>query len=167
MTTMRIKPSRRKKIFFFVSVLVLLTFIDFSAMIYQKISGNGQTFVKHYLYSISGDSLLTIINRDFQITNKTKDVPIISSISPDKNKSGYTYVRLYIKSANEYIHMWVRTSQKFSEGTEIIFYGISNSPDYSESRIINRDYDLISREMIVRKFERLVIHQLNKRLGDD
>jgi hypothetical protein len=153
MTTNR---RRHKYLLFFVGTLVVLTLLDLSPMLYQRLFGNGGTFVKHYHFDISGDSLLnqlvtTDSNLDFKVT--------------PTDKSGYSYVQVFAHNYKEYIHLWVKTNQDFSTGTEIVFYGISNSPDFKDSKIINRDYDYIFCKLTTDKFERLIIDRLNEKGG--
>jgi hypothetical protein len=153
MTTNR---RRHKYLLFFVGTLVVLTLLDLSPMLYQRLFGNGGTFVKHYHFDISGDSLLnqlvtTDSNLDFKVT--------------PTDKSGYSYVQVFAHNYKEYIHLWVKTNQDFSTGTEIVFYGISKSPDFKDSKIINRDYDYIFCKLTTDKFERLIIDRLNEKGG--
>lgn len=137
-------------------ILAVLILLDFSPMIYQRIFGNGGTFVECYHYDISGDSLL----RRFVMNDSNLDIQVTT-----KDQGDYTYVQVLEKNSKEFIHLWIRTSQEHWKGTEIIFYGISKSSDYNDSKIINRDYDYISRKLAIDKFERLVIDKLNKNGG--
>ena len=153
MTTNR---KRHNYLLFFVGTLVVLTLLDLSPMLYQRLFGNGGTFVKHYHFDTSGDSLLNQLvtsdsNLDFKVT--------------PTDKSGYSYVQVFAQEYKEYIHLWVRTNQDFTKGTEIVFYGISNSPDFKDSKIINRDYDYIFCKLTTDKFERLIIDRLNEQGG--
>jgi hypothetical protein len=148
--------KRHKYLLFFIGTLALLTLLDFSPMFYQRLFGNGGTFVKYYNYKISSDSLIKQLLK----CNNTLDFKVTP---PDE--SGFSYIQVFSKEHNEYIHIWVRTNQEFSAGTEIIFYGISNSPDFKDSKIIKLDYDFIFCKLTTDKFERLITDRLNEKGG--
>jgi len=118
--------------------------------------------VQHYNFSISGDSLLSFLSKEYGTSNTNFEKPYITSISPDKNSSGYTYVQLCIPKTSEYIHLWIRTNEEPLHATEIIFYGISHSPDFRDSKIINRGNDYIMKELTTKKFEKLIIERLTE-----
>lgn len=149
---LKMKLIRNKYLIFFLGTLVVLTLLDLSPMLYQRLFGNGETFVKHYHFDMSGDSLLNRL-----VTNDSK---LDFRITPT-GKSGYSYVQVFDRNNKEYIHLWIRTNQDYSTGTEIVFYGFSDSPDFKDSKIINRDYDYIFRKLTTDKFERLIIDRLN------
>jgi hypothetical protein len=155
--------KRHKTLLFFVGTLAVLTLLDLSPMLYQRLFGNGGNYVKYYKFDISGDSLLTVLTSEFGLTKVADDKPYITTIELDTTDC--SYVQLYYPMTNDYIHLWVRTSQRFTTGTEIIFYGISNSPDFLDSKIINRDYDYIFRKLTTDKFERLIIDRINEKGG--
>ena len=140
--------------------MTLLILLDISPMVYQRIYGNGGTFVKYYNFKISGDSLLSVLTTEFKPNQLGADKPYIQSILPDKNKSGFTYIQFYNSKTSEYIHIWIRTNQKFSSGSNIVFYGISTASNFHYCNIINRDYDYIFRKVTTDKFERLIIDRL-------
>ena len=153
---------RSKKVIIAGFVWGLLVFLNFSPAIYQGIFGNGGTFVKYYHFNVTGDSLLNIIEKNFDHMTDKGECPYITSISEDKNGSGFTHVILYSEDSDENMHFWVRTKQEAnSEGTEIVFYGISKSQNFIECRQINRE-DFISRELKIVKFERRVIDLLER-----
>jgi hypothetical protein len=151
---MMINRRRYRYLFFIVGTIAVLTLLDFSPMFYQRLFGNGGTFVKQYSFNISGDSLI----KQLLTCNNKLDFKVTPS-----DKSGYSYIQVFSHEYKEYIHMWVRTNQAFSAGTEIVFYGISNSPDFKDSKIIKRDYDFIFCKLTTDKFERLIIDKLNEK----
>lgn len=153
------KPKRYKIFLIIVAISSFLLLLDFSPMLYHRLFGDGGAFVMDYPFNISGDSLLKTLKLELCEQNTNTEKPYVSSIQPDKNNSGFTYVQLHILKSNEYIHLWIRTNEKNS--TDLIFYGISNTPDFQNSRRINKDYDFIGRELIIKKIKRLVIDKLN------
>ncbi len=156
---------RNKTFLLIVTTILFVVLLDFSPAIYQSIFENGGTAVKTYHYDISGDSLLKIITEKFGNIKSKNEKLYITSVLPDKNGSGFTYVRLCSQNTNENMHFWVRTKQEsFTKGTEIIFYGISNSDDFHNTRRINTE-DYISRQLKINQFEGLVIDKINSEMG--
>ncbi len=147
---------RHKTLFYIFITLTVLTVLDFSPMIYQRMFGNGGSFVKFYYVDITGDNLIKQL--------VTYDNNLEFDVTPTDH-SGYSKVQVFVPNSKEYIHMWVLTDPAFSSGTNIVFYGISDSPDFNESKIINRDYDYIFRKITIDKFEDLIIERVKNQKG--
>ncbi len=152
-----------KPLILILTTLTLLTLLDLSPMFYQRLFGNGGTYVEYYSSDLSPDSLLKTLRKEFSAKNINKGNPYIYKILPDRNGSHCTYIELYTTETSEYIHLWVNTDTSWSSTATIVFYGISKSSDFNDSRIINRDYDYIFKELTTRQFERLIMNKLKQR----
>ena len=67
-----------------VGILTLLILADFSPMLYQRLLGDGGTFVKYYNFNVTGDSLI----KQLETIGNNMELKVI----PDKNNSGYSQV---------------------------------------------------------------------------
>lgn len=127
-------------------------------MLYSRATGNGGTWVKYYQYDISPSNLIDQI-KELKTTNKSLQPPNDTIMLGDI-KAGYIHVKFYDFEKQNFYHTFIRIDTALLNCTEIVFYGASPTPNKEDAKIINRDYDLISKRLTINRFQDLVINRL-------
>jgi hypothetical protein len=148
-----------KSLIYIVITLGLVFLIDLTFAIRQRLFGKGGTNVQFYDFNEAGDSLLKFISNKFNRNNS--DLPFVTKVLEDQNNSGYTYVRLHSEKENENFHFWILTKkEEWRKGSEIVFFGISQSENFEDCSQINLE-NFISRRVKLNRFEKLIVTPLN------
>ena len=152
--------TRKKIIILTLSLLFVLTALNYGAMFYRRLTGNGGTWVEFYHYDTSSDKLLTDILA-FKQKNKQLWPPGDTSLCVDKNDS--FYIPFY--NDNKYYHVWLNKNSTDND-LLLIFGGVSTTPNYDDAQLVNRDMGFLARQKTIKHFKTIILDNLTFKPAD-
>lgn len=147
--------NRQKNLWLTIVLLLILTSFNYGSMFYQRLIGNGGTWVEYYHYKTSSDNLLADII-DLKQRNKQLCPPNDTNLFIDQKE--YTYIKFYDK--NKYYHTWV-SNDTTAENSLLIFGGLSTTPNYKDAELINRDMSFLTRRITLSRFKEIILCKLD------
>ncbi|MCD6066306.1 MAG: hypothetical protein K0S33_1132 [Bacteroidetes bacterium] len=121
-------------------------------MLYNRLTGNGGTFVEFNDYDVPDGITKKIRNENF-----CND----STVLLGYEKNGYLHLLFYDQSCKEYFHTFVSTDTTWIK-TKIVFYGVSETKDMENTQRINKDFGILSRHYYLQRFKKVVLDKLEK-----